>query len=475
MSLILLELPPSFALALASTILLVGAAAAALCGPRLAWVVGVGAGLSAAGAAMLGAVRGLGASSAPDDGVSVWCAALVMALGALVLIAAVPAREGDRRSHSFAIAATLVAIAAWAGAAMASDFVTLFTATQAAWLAGVGLIGISAARERRGLTGALRMLTQGGVAAGFMLLGVGLLARSFGSMDLAALPVAAPASPLMAAAGIMLVVVSLVLKAGLAPLNMWIGPALGGANSSAAIAIGVIGVTGALGLLIKVAAYGMAAPAIAPGLSLALLGLGLTSVALGSLQALGASDLRRLAGYAGVAQAGCIVICVGLGSPAGYAAALVQLLAMSAAALALFSGAAAISGPAPLDAADGLARRAPLAAAAIASGAVSLMGAPLTLGFLGRWRFIEAGVGGGWWWTAGAAIAASLAAVVYGGRLIERVYFRRAAAPSQPRSAWRFALAPALLAAIVAVALGLAPGRILTAADVAARSIGASP
>jgi NADH:ubiquinone oxidoreductase subunit 2 (subunit N) len=90
------------------------------------------------------------------------------------------------------------------------------------------------------------------------------------------------------------------------------------------------------------------------------------------------------------------------------------------------------------------------------------MGAPLTIGFLGRWRLIEAGVGAGWWWASMLVIVASLAGVFFGGRLIERIYFRRASeAFAGETSAWRLALAPALLAAIITIAIGFAPGLLL--------------
>ena len=99
------------------------------------------------------------------------------------------------------------------------------------------------------------------------------------------------------------------------------------------------------------------------------------------------------------------------------------------------------------------------------AGAISLMGAPLTLGFLGRWRLVEAGVGAGWWWAAGAVILASLAGVFYGGRLVERLYFRRAGAAYEGGAdLWAITLAPALIASILVTMLGLAPAALLDAA-----------
>jgi NADH:ubiquinone oxidoreductase subunit 2 (subunit N) len=96
------------------------------------------------------------------------------------------------------------------------------------------------------------------------------------------------------------------------------------------------------------------------------------------------------------------------------------------------------------------------------------MGAPLTIGFLGRWRMIEAAVGVGWWWAAVAAITASLAGVFYGGRLIERVYFRRANTAMEARPRWGFAFMPALIAAILVTAWGVEPSLLLRAAGAAA-------
>jgi multicomponent Na+:H+ antiporter subunit D len=151
------------------------------------------------------------------------------------------------------------------------------------------------------------------------------------------------------------------------------------------------------------------------------------------------------------------------------------MFAQTAAALALLGGAATLGGASSLTALDGLARRAPLASAAMSIGALSLMGAPLTIGFLGRWRLLEAGLGAGWAWTAAAAIFASLAAVFFGGRLIERLYFRRATTTvHQSRDPWRAALAPALIAAIAAIAWGLEPSWLLRSAETASH-LGAAP
>jgi multicomponent Na+:H+ antiporter subunit D len=190
----------------------------------------------------------------------------------------------------------------------------------------------------------------------------------------------------------------------------------------------------------------------------------------------GAVNINRLAAYASASQGGCILLSLALGSPAGLAAVLVQTFALAVALLALLGGAAVARAP-TIAGLDGLARRAPLASLAIMAGALSLMGAPLTIGFLGRWRLIEASIGAGWWWAAGAALACSLAAVLYGGRLVERVFFRRATATVDvERNLWRFLLTPVLVSAIIAIALGFEPSLLLRAAsDAATLQLGRAP
>lgn len=455
---------------------LVGAAlTAAVANGRASWIVALAAALAGAALTIDLSLRFL-ISGAADvsvwraDGAGLFTAMLVATAGALTVLAAgAGKREFQARAAPFAYALMLILMAAWIGASMAEDLIGVFLAIECAWLASTAVVALNGDRDRAALTGALRMLTSGGVAGALMLLGIGLISRGVGTTQISALAEVQILSPGVAGAGVGLFVLGLALKAGAAPFHFWLGAAYGRVGGITALAVGAVGAIGALGVLVRVAGFALAAPALGEGFANALVAIGAFSVAVGSLQAIGARNLRRMAAYAGGAQAGCVILSVALGSPAGFAAALVQLFAMCAAALAMFGGAAAIGGNGALQSLDGLGKRAPLASVALSAGALSLMGAPLTIGFLGRWRMIEAGVSVGWWWAAGAVIAASLAAVFYGGRLIERLYFRKSTLPFEgDGDLWRVLIAPALLIAVAAVAMGLEPSWLLRAADAAA-------
>ncbi|HVY85009.1 MAG TPA: proton-conducting transporter membrane subunit [Caulobacterales bacterium] len=406
------------------------------------------------------------------NGVAVFCATVLACAGVPVLFAtgAMLRRDVRPRAAPLAMALLSCAIAAWIAALFAADLSSILVAVETAWLCGVAFLAIAAEQDRGALSAALRMLITGGVAAALMLLGVGFVERGLGASDLEALDDVSIAAPRLAGVGAGLMLVALTMKAGLAPLQVWVGPAFGRASAGAALVLAVLGVIGALAVMTRVGVAAVGAPVIGDGVAAALAAIAVFTVAIGSIQAVGASNVRRMAAYASVAQAGCALIGVALGSPAGLAATLVQILAQMAAMLALFGGATAIEGKAPMSALDGLSKRAPLASATMTFGALSMMGAPLMTGFLARWRLIEAGVGGGWWWTAAAMIGASLAAVVYGGRMIERLYFRRATqAIEQGGDLWRLVRVPALIFAVAVLAWGVEPSLLLRAADAAAQ------
>ncbi len=472
-----LDLARTHAPLLAITAPLIGAALAALIPqPRLAWLVAVLAAATTAVIAVDLALRAIAGGLPPGllvlvgvhlDGAGMFLAALLSLCATIAILGAgAVLGEVDRRVAPLSSALALLALGGWNGALMTDNLAALVIAAELGWLASIGLLASSSARGA--LNGAVRMLAAGGVGAALALCGLGLVMRSFGSLTLADLGAAHVEASAAAAVGAGLVLAGVVLKAGAAPFHGWIGAAFGRAGGAALLVLGAVSATGALAVAIRLIAYLVPAPAIGEGLSTALAAMGCVSVVIGSLQAVGARNLPRLAAYTVVAQAGCILLSAALGSPAGFAAALVQTTSLAASALALFGGAVA-AGVQNIDHLDGVSRRAPLASAAITAGALSLMGAPLTLGFLGRWRLVEASVGADWWWAAGAVIFASLSGVFYGGRLIERLYFRRATHQFEGGGGlWRVVLAPALIVSILATAWGLAPSLLLNAANAAA-------
>jgi multicomponent Na+:H+ antiporter subunit D len=74
----------------------------------------------------------------------------------------------------------------------------------------------------------------------------------------------------------------------------------------------------------------------------------------------------------------------------------------------------------------GLGREMPWTMGAFVGGGLSLIGVPLTVGFVSKWYLILAALEVGWWPVAIAVVASSLLAVVYVWRVVEAAYFQDA-------------------------------------------------
>jgi multicomponent Na+:H+ antiporter subunit D len=74
----------------------------------------------------------------------------------------------------------------------------------------------------------------------------------------------------------------------------------------------------------------------------------------------------------------------------------------------------------------GLGKKMPLTMAAFVAGGFSLIGVPLTVGFISKWYLILGALEkGSWWWTVAALVlTTSLMAVVYIWRVVEAAYFQ---------------------------------------------------
>jgi len=156
-----------------------------------------------------------------------------------------------------------------------------------------------------------------------------------------------------------------------------------------------------------------------------------------------------------VAQIGFIALGIGLATAPGLAAGLQHLgnHALMKGALFLALGAVAFRiGSTRIRELEGLGKAMPWTMSAFAIGGLSLIGVPLTAGFISKWYLIVAALDQGWWWLAIIVLLTSLIAVMYVWRIVEAAWFK-------PLPAHREGLTEAPLALLV-------PVWVLTAANV---------
>ena len=458
---------------------------------RAAWVVGVAGALGAATVAIAAAsafdgvqIYRLGGWPAPFgvafkiDGLGAYALAVTSVIAALAMIAALGALRADidRQRQPLAIAFVLAALTAANGLIVAADFFVLFAFLLWLWLALAALIALGMESDRRAGPAAFDTLMLGAASAVLFAFGAGFVFLATGAVDLdiAAGVLNAAEHARSAAAGLALMGLAAIVLAGLAPLNGW---ALGAfARGPAFVSLALGAVTALVGAVLAGRLIAFAASAAAPGLSLgvnmAMSVLGCVSVIAGSVQAMAARDFRRMIVNIAAVQAGCVLIGFSAASGAGIAGGLFHLANEAAALLVLFCAAAALSagrGAVSLDVLDGLFRRAPFLSVVIAVTLLSLIGAPMTAGFLSRWSLLQATLEARIWWGAAAIILSSLAAVAYTGRVFGRMFL---SAPAEGTRAKIASMAPALvLATAVTLAFGFSGSAALSAAEAAAGSL----
>jgi multicomponent Na+:H+ antiporter subunit D len=163
--------------------------------------------------------------------------------------------------------------------------------------------------------------------------------------------------------------------------------------------------------------------------------------------------------YSAIGQAGYILIAIGIGGPAGYAAAVLYAVVNSLNKMVLFL-------------ATGL--RGPLVGAAFAVGAFSLAGVPPAAGFLGKLALFRAGLA-----MEGVTLAATLVALIFLGGAIsfvysfqvyQRVYLDPVGGTAGKPSPVSLRLL-LLFAAALLVTFGLWPEPLLALSEVAAQAL----
>ena len=214
------------------------------------------------------------------------------------------------------------------------------------------------------------------VGSFLFLIGIALLYRATGTLEMVA--VAEAAGRLEATTAILLAITFFVAfgtKLGLFPFHFWLPTLYATASPPvAAIFAGALANIGAYGLL----RFGGAILPKELALSAtALIVIGTVSIAYGAIQAIGRRDTREVLAYSSIGHVGYILIALGLGGPIGLSAAVAFSIANSLNKALLFLSSEL---------------RGRLTAFIFLVGVLSVAGVPPTAGFFGKAALFDAGV-----------------------------------------------------------------------------------
>ena len=153
--------------------------------------------------------------------------------------------------------------------------------------------------------------------------------------------------------------------------------------------------------------------------------MGLIAIVLMSTVAIYQNDVKRLLAYSSIAQIGYMIIGVSMLSVNGLTATTIHLFNHALMKAVLFLALAAIFyriNSVNIKDMAGLGKAMPFSMAAFLIGGLSLIGVPLTVGFVSKWYLILAALENGWWPVAILILFSSLLAVIYIWKIIEVTY-----------------------------------------------------
>ncbi len=411
---------------------------------RLSWLIACGASWWALYAAwgLLSRVRGgevisyaLGGWPAPYgieyrvDAVNAWVILIVAAIASVATPYAYQSvrREVESDRVSLFYSAWILCLTGLLGISVTGDVFNVFVFLEISSLSAYALISLG--QDRRALTSAYQYLIMGSIGATFIVIGIGLMYIMTGTLNMMDLSERLPAVMDTRAIPVAFafLTVGFSLKLALFPLHLWLPNAYTFAPSAVTAFIAATATKVAVYMMLRFffTVFGAAFAFDVMQVDLILLPLALVAILSTSLVAIHQQNVKRLLAYSSVAQIGYMILGVSLASVAGLTAGLLHLFNHALMKGALFMAMGCVMyrvGSVRIDAMAGLGKKMPWTMAAFVVGGLSIIGVPLTVGFISKWYLVQAALAAGLWWVAALVMVGSLMAVIYIWRVVEVAY-----------------------------------------------------
>ena len=366
------------------------------------------------------------------DAINAFVLLIVSAIGTVVMVAARTSvkAEVEEGKQSLFYTAYLLCLAGLLGITITGDAFNVFVFLEISSLSTYILISLG--RDRRALTSAFQYLIMGTIGATFILIGVGLLYMTTGTLNM--LDMAERLAPLTESrtvqAAFAFLAVGTSLKLALFPLHLWLPNAYTYAPSMASAFLAATATKVAVYVMLRFffTIFGVEYSFHVMPLGIILMALSIMAIFAGSLVAIYQDNVKRLLAYSSVAQIGYMILGISFASHTGLMAAILHLFNHAMMKGGLFLALAAVfysTGGTSIANFRGLGKTMPWTMMAIVVGGLSLIGVPLTVGFVSKWYLVLAALEHGYWPIALLVLLGSLLAVIYVWKLVEAAYFKK--------------------------------------------------
>ena len=373
------------------------------------------------------------------DKLNAFIALIISGVSTVVLLAAQTSIEKEipQEKQTLFYILYLLSLTGMLGILTTGDAFNVFVFLEISSLSAYSLIALG--KDRRALWASFQYLIMGTIGATFILIGIGLMYQMTGTLNMADLATRLPevAETRTITTAYVFFIVGVCLKLALFPLHFWLPNAYTYAPSIVTAFFAATSTKVAAYLLIRFtfSIFGISFSFTTLPMETLFLILGISGIFIASTVAIYQDNIKHVFAYSSVAQVGYMIVGFSLTTHAGLTAMLLHMFNHALMKGALFLALAAVVyrvGSTRIADFQGLGRQMPLTMAAIVVGGLSLIGVPLTVGFVSKWYLVVAVIEKGWWWLAGLVLLGSLLAVIYVWRIVETAYFKAPIVGRQP-------------------------------------------
>src|SRR5580698_6811701 len=388
------------------------------------------------------------------DPFSIFFSHLVGLVAVLVILAAAPYLDRERLADAEFYALILFATAGMGVLASAQELLTAFIGLELSSISSYILAGYRRDTLKSGES-SMKYFLLGSFATAFFLYGIALVYGVTGTTNLLRMDAADPTSTMLKL-GLALILIGLGFKVAAAPFQIWTPDVYEGAPTPVTALFSAGPKAAAFALLLRIFADVHAATQF---WFWAFWILAVLTMFAGNLGALLQTNVKRLLAYSSIAHAGYILVAFAavtnladteIGASPAYAAVLFYLLTYALVKVGAFTIVSQFGGAGEkhlsIDDYAGLGERQPVVAAVLSLFLLSLLGLPVTAGFLGKFYIFKAAVDSHLIWLAVIMAINSVIGAYYFIRLIVVMYMREPSAE---------------IAAFGTIFLGLLPSRTL--------------
>jgi len=421
------------------------------------------------------------------DDFSVYLRLVIYAVAPLVVLGSFDylEREGIHRGEYYAL--VLFATAGMGIMACANELITAFIGLEISSIASYILAGFRR-NALKSNESSLKYFLLGSFATAFFLYGVAMLYGATRTTNLQLLahemPAALQHSATLVTLGMAMVFIGLAFKVATVPFHLWTPDAYEGAPTPVTALLSSGPKAAAFAVMLRVFFTAFGSEQLAGAWFWALWISAVLTMFAGNLAALAQTNVKRMLAYSSIAHAGYILVAFAAQTGLGIAAVLFYLAAYALMKIGAFTIVSHLgeSGERRLDIGDyaGLGVKQPFTAAALSLYLLSLLGLPVTAGFLGKLYIFNSALDAAQRQPALSqpmmALAILLAvnsviAAYYYLRVMMAMYFRE---PSTDWTPQPLPIAVALVVVLTAAGtlyLGVLPDAVRFLAEAGARSL----